>query len=86
MSDQEKFNEANKVMHPVETQWHYPIMTKYGFKPLTSSDNGFVRIYVYEKEGKTITCHTGVTSDYWIDKDTNKIGLWRELEIYVSKL
>lgn len=40
---------TNETIHKVETQWHYPRMIKYGFKPITKEAIGFVHSYVYKK-------------------------------------
>ena len=79
------FAKANTVEHPVEGEWHYPILTQAGFKPVTPSQTGFVRTYKYEHpDGRVITAHTGVNADYWIDQKTGKQGYWRELEPHVG--
>lgn len=80
------FEEANKAVHPVETQWHYPILTKHGFVPETKEAVGFVRAYIYKHEdGRVIKCSTGVSSDYWTDMATAKFGYWSDLEKYIAK-
>lgn len=72
-------NEADKKVHPVETQWHYPIMTKHGFVPETMEATGFVRRYVYNHpDGRKITCNTGVRADYWDG------GNWDELDAHLT--
>ena len=60
------FNEANQQVHKVEDEWHYPILTKYGFKPITKTGIGFVRAYNYERgDGEQIQVNTRVSCDYW---------------------
>jgi hypothetical protein len=61
------FNEANKAVHLVETQWHHPILTKYGFVPITQEGVGFVRSYLYQHilKMKLMRLTTGVNADYW---------------------
>lgn len=73
--------------HPVETQWHYKILTKYGFNPITKSDKGFVRKYIYtNSSGKKIICSTGVNADHWSDPESGKGGYWSDLENYCLSL
>ncbi len=86
-SENEAFNKANEAIHLVETQWHFPIMTKYGFEPLDKEKTGFVRSYRYAKEGHgMIVVTTGCSADYWND-DTNKAyGYWASLEPHVKQL
>ena len=79
------FEEGAKVIHPVEDQWHYPIMTKYGFKPLDKEGVGFVRSYRYENDnGHKIIVTTGVNADHWIDKSNNAFGYWSSLEDHLK--
>lgn len=88
------FEEADKIVHPVETQWHYPIFTKYGFVPLTKEGIGFVRNYKYEHPTLKhfVSTTTGYNSDYWRhmkDKDSLQeisAGFWAALEPYLEKL
>ena len=80
-------NEADKVVHPVEKQWHYPIMIANGFEPVTKLAVGFVRRYEYKnKDGRRIACCTGCNSDYFNDMNNGHIGYCRELEIYLKSL
>ena len=41
-----EFDKANQKIHKVEDQWHYPLMTKYKFEPITKEAVGFVRKYI----------------------------------------
>lgn len=83
----QKFEDANKKIHPVESQWHYPIMTKYGFVPNTKQAVGFVRTYEYQHaNGNKIHVTTGMQSDYWSHQASKKLGFWNELESYLKKL
>ena len=77
------FYEANETVHPVHTQWHYPIIIKYGFVPITQTAKGFVRSYDYVNAGVTITMVTGVYADYW--RADGAGGYWAELEPYLKK-
>lgn len=85
-----KFHEelvaADTVVHPVEKQWHYKIMRKYGFVPLELEAVGFVRSYTYEREGHMVRVHTGVNSDYWLDLTKPACGFWIELEPHMKKI
>lgn len=94
MNEEQKirFNEANKVVHPVQGEWHFPILTAAGFKPVTLEGVGFVRSYKYiHEDGRSIVCTTGVNSDRWEDQKTMnefgrpKWGYWTDLESYICK-
>jgi len=76
-------DEADKKVHAVKTQWHYPILTKYGFEPLDKEKQGLVRRYRYQKGNDIITCNTGVNADYWSGAGGG--GYWSELEPYLKK-
>lgn len=81
MNEQDKaaFERANERVHPVEKQWHYPILVAAGFVAKTRGAVGFVRKYDYEHpDGRVVSCHTGASSDYW--KSGDKRGYWGELE------
>lgn len=80
--------DADKKVHPVEDQWHYPILTKFGFIPLDKTGIGFVRSYRYEHpESKhTIVTTTGYSSDHWSDKTAGDSGYWADLEPHLKKL
>jgi len=85
------FEEANKKVHPVEDQWHYPILTKYGYEPVTKEAVGFVRSYDYTHPATrhTIRCCTGYSSDYWRTVPflpESKQGYWSDLEPYLKEL
>lgn len=80
------FNEANKAVHPVETQWHYKILTKYGFTPITKEGIGFVRNYEYKKGEHRIMCTTGASADYWKDLSNSGGGYWSSLESHIKNL
>lgn len=76
---------ANKTVHPVEEQWHYPILTKYGFVPNTKEGVGFVRSYEYEHpNGRKVRCITGLSCDYWSDQENT--GFWSDLEKWLKSL
>ena len=80
------FKEANKKIHPVETQWHYNIMIKAGFVPLDKEGVGFVRSYRYSKGDRSITVTTGYSSDHWVDNTTGERGYWGSLEDHLETL
>lgn len=86
MSIDEAFNKADGVLHPVETQWHYPIMTDAGYEAETKEQTGFVRCYYYchPKTGRRFRINTGVNSDYWTDVETNQFGYWSALEKHLN--
>jgi len=80
------FEEANKKIHKVEDQWHYPILIKYGFKPVTKEGVGFIRQYIYAKGEHRIVASTGVNSDHWCDKKTTECGYHAGLEPHLKSL
>ena len=85
----EAFEKANQTIHRVEDQWHYPIMSKYGFTALTKEAPGFVRSYLYERGNHTVQVTTGVNADYWIampSKRAGPQGYWADLEPYLKTL
>jgi len=80
------FDEADKKVHPVEGEWHYPILTKYGFMPVTKVGIGFVRSYLYTKGDHQIRVNTGVNADYWNDLTNPTFGYWSDLEPFLKTL
>lgn len=84
----ESFNQANKTIHPVETQWHYPILTKYGFEPIAKEGIGFVRSYTYIHPATQceIIVTTGASADYWKDTTNKEFGYWKALEPHLKQL
>lgn len=61
-----QFSQANQTVHPVEAQWHYPILVAQGFCAETKSAEGFVRAYTYvHPNGLQVRCVTGSNADYW---------------------
>jgi len=84
--DDERFDKADKAIHKVEDEWHYPILKKYGFEPKTKTGVGFVRkyIYVHPKTEHEIELSTGINADYWTDGEDR--GYWNDLEPHLKKL
>jgi hypothetical protein len=80
------FEEANQVVHKVEDEWHYPILTKHGFEPVDKTGVGFVRQFLYKKGGHTIKMNTGVHCDYWADLTVTGGGYWASLEPHLKTL
>jgi len=78
-----EFNEGWKVSHPVEKQWHYETMTKYGFKPLDNIKLGWIREYSYSRDGITVKCTTGANSDRW--ECGSDYGFWGSLGSFLEK-
>ena len=80
------FEQADRVVHPVEKEWHYPILIKYGYVPITKEAVGFVRFYDYEHPitKHKIKARVGVNADYWSADDSG--GYWSELEPYLVKI
>ena len=88
-SEQDDFNRADKVIHKVEDQWHYPVMQKYGWISDTPTGIGFVRSYDYHHPSisipNKITVTTGVHADTWLT-GSGEGGYWASLEPYLKKL
>lgn len=83
----EAIQQADRRLHNVENEWHYPILTAAGFEAKTKTGVGFVRCYQYvHLTGHIITVTTGVSRDYWHDKTAKATGLWRELEPHLKRL
>jgi hypothetical protein len=80
------FEELNKTVHPVETQWHYETMINSGFTPIDKEGIGFVRSYRYSKGDRIISCNTGASADYWRDETSGDGGYWASLKEHVSKI
>ena len=80
------FEEANKAIHPVETQWHYDMMADSGFTPLDKEKEGFVRSYRYSKGDRIIECTAGSSRDYWNDRTSGESGLWGDLKRHLEKI
>jgi hypothetical protein len=80
------FNAANKVMHPVATQWHYDTMTNAGFTAVDREAVGLVRSYRYQKGDHYITVSTGFSSDHWYDDTTGARGYWGSLATHLLGL
>jgi hypothetical protein len=86
--EQQAFAKANETIHPVEKQWHYPILSGAGYEALTKEGVGFVRTYEYfnEATGSRIYCTTGSNADYWKDTVHPNGGYWSALAPHVAKL
>jgi len=80
-------NVANSVIHNVTDEWHYPILSAYGFTPETTTQIGLVRKYVYKnKDGETVIANTGVHGDYWSSTGTIKDhGYWSSLKGFLDR-
>jgi hypothetical protein len=78
-----EFNEGWKVSHPVEKQWHYETMIKYGFKPLDMVKSGWIREYSYSRDNIIVKCITGASSDRW--ECGSEYGLWSRLESFLKE-
>lgn len=83
--ERKDFAKGDKVVHKVEDQWHYPIATKYGFKPVDKEKTGFVRSYKYEHPTVkgTLTGNTGASADYFTLN--SELGYHGDLEDFLSK-
>ena len=81
------FDEANKIVHPVETQWHYSIMTEFGYESQTPSGVGFARTYIYKHPitKREFSLTTGCNGDYWADLSGKGYGYQRSLKEYLEK-
>ena len=82
----ESFNKADKRVHKVEEEWHYPIFIKYGYEPIEKKGIGFVRSYnyVHKERGNKVKWTTGYSRDYW--EGSGGYGLWADLEPFLQKL
>jgi len=82
-----KFNEADKKVHLVEDQWHYPIMIKYGFTPVTKTGIGFVRAYEYvHPSGHKVSVCTGYSANYFTGISPKGWGYCGDLEPFLKKI
>lgn len=59
------FQSANSISHPVEKEFHYKLLTKYGFVCNDPAPIGFVRQYKYKKENREIKVCIGASADYY---------------------
>ena len=84
------FDTANQTVHQVQAQWHFPIMTKFGYHPENTTAVGFVRVYkyVHPVTGHAFSLHTGASADYWLDLTTPNTGnnYWGDLVPYLTAL
>lgn len=78
--------EANAVVHNVEDQWHHKFLIAAGFEAITKIQIGFVRRYVYGKNGLEVICSTGVSCDHWSCPAHNAGGYWADLEPFLKGL
>jgi hypothetical protein len=78
-------SQSDQVIHKVLDEWHYPILTRYGFKPQTMSARGLVRRYSYKnpQTGVTIVAATGCSADYW-ESSTGHFGYVGTLEAFLQ--
>lgn len=84
------FEEANKIVHKVEDQWHYARLTSIGFVPETKERTGFVRSYLYRHaDGRTVRAATGCNADHWegFSAEGKSIagGYWADLDKWVQQ-
>lgn len=84
------FDEANQTVHHVHNEWHYPIMTEFGYQPENTTAVGFVRFYTYVHPvtRHAFSLHTGAHADYWKDVTTPYSGsnYWGDLKPYLAAL
>jgi len=78
----------HNTVHPVETQWHHPIFTEFGFVPDTKEAIGLVRnyLYVHPTTGRSIIATTGVMADYWDDLTSGDHGYHSTLRSHLKGL
>lgn len=81
------FDEADQVVHQIETQWHYETMVKYGYTPDKTEAKGLVRswLYTHNDTGHQVRVSTGVSSDHWRDMETDEGGYWAGLEPHLAR-
>lgn len=83
------YAEANKKVHPVETQWHYDILAPLGWVAETREATGLVRCYDYSLPGTDyrVRCATGVNADHWSELTHKKAaGYWGTLEKFAKEV
>lgn len=80
------FDEANQVVHPVTTQWHYNTMINAGFTAVDNEATGLVRSYRYQKGDRRITVTTGYSADHWVDDTAGARGYWGSLATHLLSL
>ncbi len=88
------FDEADKVVHKVENEWHYLILIRYGFTAETKEGVGFVRSYIYvHPKGYRIQYNHGIYADYWGVLEPRPTHVppptdiwWSHLEPYLQSL
>ena len=82
------FEAADKMVHSVESQWHYPIMHKHGYTADTKEATGFVRTYKYTNlsTGHSMSVTTGAHSDHWMDATNRASGYWGTLGSHLASL
>jgi hypothetical protein len=75
---------ADKIVHPVETQWHYKLLVPHGFVAETKEGVGLVRGYRYNHpDGRSVRCCTGANADYW-ESNNGGWGYWSTLEKWAN--
>ena len=87
-------NMAHRLgIHSFSPLWHQDPyshlhgMIENGFKPITKAGVGFVRVYYYEDDkGNKISCHPGVSADYWRNDQTNDGGYHSSLREHLINL
>lgn len=83
----ERLNAADEKVHLVENEWHYKILTKYGYVPETKTQTGFIRKYKYvHPDGHVININHHLNCDMWSDPNNNKYGYWSTLDTHVNRL
>jgi hypothetical protein len=87
-AERARFKKGDEKIHKVEDEWHYPILTKFGFKPVDKEAVGFVRQYTYKRGEHTVQCNVGCNADYWNDLTvpSSCMGYWGTLESHLKKL
>lgn len=85
MRKRKNFVQANKKVHKVELQWHYPVMIKYGYVAQDKEKIGFVRSYKYihPETGDEVICATGCNADYWTSGRDQ--GYYQSLEEHLKE-
>lgn len=83
-----KLESVDDKEHPIEKEWHYPVLTAHGFTSADKVKKGMVRSYKYtssEYPDHVITMTTGANSDHWEDKG-NASGIGSSIKQHLFKL
>lgn len=80
------FTEAEKEVHRVEDEWHFPVLTLFNFQPIEKQTVGRIRVYHYKNETQNIIkAAFSYGAFYWKDKEKYAGGVdLRSLEEHLK--